>query len=368
MKTLQITIIALLSITLLSSSVVYAEDMMDDKPIQNSTSPVYEDMTDDNETMEEWPIVVQLRAMIAELEAKIAELQEDKQKKNAKIAELRDKLKAKTNQSENQDVKLQDKLEKKNAKIAELEDVIENKDAKIDHLKEKVDRKIDNKQEKVGAMNIEKQNSKEDIIKMTGLHKIILERIQKQGHDEMVRGHDYQKPLNLSVLIDIFDIQKEDVPLPPSRIPISPDHVIWYWGSNYGEAYRVGEAGGYLHIMFYHHPDTILEIIEPNNNVVSLNVTVFGGLGHNTPGVSWIDYQLTQVGNYTWQLLHEDSNYGEQSLNGTVTVYEFPCDSTQYTCYDDPLWSSLIPDNTHWRESKQSVCELIPDTWKCRDY
>ena len=153
MKTLHITIIALLSITLLSSSVVYAEDMMEDGPIQNSTNHVYEDMTDDNETMEEWPIVIQLRAMIAELEAKITELQEDKQNKNAKIAELRDKLKAKTNQSENQDVKLQDKLDRKNAKIAELETALDNKDAKIKHLKEKVDRKIANKQEKVGAMD-----------------------------------------------------------------------------------------------------------------------------------------------------------------------------------------------------------------------
>ena len=153
MKTLNITIIVLLSITLLSSSVVYAEDMMDDKPIQNGTSPVNDGMmTEDNETMEEWPIVVQLRAMIAELEAKIAELQEDKQKKNAKIAELRDKLKVKTSQTENQDVKLQDKLDRKNAKIAELEAALDNKDAKIDHLKEKVDRKIDNKNEKLGAM------------------------------------------------------------------------------------------------------------------------------------------------------------------------------------------------------------------------
>ena len=160
MQTLQITIIAILSITLLSSSVVYAEDMMEDGPIQNSTSPVYEDMTDDNETMEEWPIVIQLRAMIAELEAtitgletKITELREDKQNKNAKIAELRDKLKAKNNQTENQDVKLQTKLENKNAKIDRLEDKIVKLEKIIDRKDSKIDRKdtnVDNKKEKIG--------------------------------------------------------------------------------------------------------------------------------------------------------------------------------------------------------------------------
>ncbi len=172
MKTFNITIIALLSITLLSSSVAYAdsheEDMRMNGPIQNSTGSVTDDM------MEEWPIVIQLRAMIAELEAKIAELQEDKQKKNAKIAELqedkqkknakiaelRDKLKAKTSQTENQDVKLQDKLDRKNAKNAELEDALDNKDAKIDHLKEKVDRKIDNKNEKLDAMKAQMSEMK----------------------------------------------------------------------------------------------------------------------------------------------------------------------------------------------------------------
>ena len=133
----------------------YVDEMTKD-PIQNSTSPV-------NEEMELNPIIVQLRAMIAELEAKIAELQEDKQNKNAKIAELRDKLKAKNNQAENQDAKLETKLEKKNAKIAELEDVIENKDAKIKHLKEKVDRKIANKQEKVGAMDEKMSDMKDEM-------------------------------------------------------------------------------------------------------------------------------------------------------------------------------------------------------------
>ena len=124
MKTLHITIIALLSITLLSSSVVYANP----------------------------DLIAELEAKIAELEAKITELQEDKQNKNDRIAELRDKLKAKTNQTENQDTKLQAKLDKKNAVIAELEETIDNKDAKIKHLKEKVDRKIDNKNQKLDAM------------------------------------------------------------------------------------------------------------------------------------------------------------------------------------------------------------------------
>ena len=160
MKTLNITIIVLLSITLLSSSVVYAEDMMDDKPIQNGTSPVNDGMmTEDNETMEEWPIVVQLRAIIAELEAtitgletKITELKEDKQNKNAKITELRDKLKAKNNQDENQDVKLQAKLDKKDAKIDRLENKIVKLEEIIDRKDSKIDRKdtnIDNKKEKL---------------------------------------------------------------------------------------------------------------------------------------------------------------------------------------------------------------------------
>ena len=136
------------------------EDMMEDGPIQNSTNHVYEDMTDDNEEMEEWPIVVQLRTMIAELEAtitgleaKITELKEDKQNKNAKIAELRDKLKAKNNQTENQDVKLQTKLENKNAKIDRLENKIVKLEKIIDRKDSKIDRKdtnVDNKKEKIG--------------------------------------------------------------------------------------------------------------------------------------------------------------------------------------------------------------------------
>ena len=135
MKTLHITIVALLSITLLSSSVVYANP----------------------------DLIAQLEAKIAELEAKITELKEDKQNKNAKIAELRDKLKTKNSQAENQDVKLEAKLEKKNAKIAELEEIIDNKNAKIDHLKEKVDRKIDNKNEKVGALNEKMSDMKDEM-------------------------------------------------------------------------------------------------------------------------------------------------------------------------------------------------------------
>ena len=373
MKTLQITIVALLSITLLSSSVAYAEDMMEDGPIQNSTNHVYEDMTDDNETMEEWPIVIQLRAMIAELEAKIAELQEDKQNKNAKIAELRDKLKAKNNQAENQDAKLQAKLDKKNAKIAELEEIIDNKDAKITHLKEKVDRKIANKQEKVGAMNIEKQNSKEDMIKMTGLHQGLLENIQRTSwHAYDSSGYNFEKGINLNALIDILDIQKEDLPLPPSHSPITPTDVQTYWGTMDESGDRVGEVGSSFYIIFTHHPDKIIEITEPNNNVVSLNVTIFGGLGHNTPGVSWINYQLTQVGNYTWQELDENGeveittkgyhngthyNYIPNPHNGTITVYEHLCDSTAYTCYGDPLWDGLIKGG-YGVGNTERLCEI----------
>ena len=124
-KTLHITIIALLSVTLLSGGLVYADPQ----------------------------IIAQLEAKIAELEAKINELKEDKQNKNAKIDELRDKLKAKNNQTENQDVKLQAKLENKNAKIDRLENKIVKLEEIIDRKDSKIDRKdtnVDKKKEKLG--------------------------------------------------------------------------------------------------------------------------------------------------------------------------------------------------------------------------
>ena len=128
MKTLHITIIALLSVTLLSSGLVYADP-----------------------------------EIIAQLEAKIQELTDKLQNKNAKIDELRDKLKVKTNDIE----KLENRLDRKNAKNAELEDALDNKDAKIKHLKEKVDRKIDNKNQKLDAMKTqmgEMQSSEDDLL------------------------------------------------------------------------------------------------------------------------------------------------------------------------------------------------------------
>ena len=123
MKTLQITIIALLSVTLLSGGLVYANP----------------------------DLVAQLEAKIAELEAKIQEYKDKLQNKNAKIDELRDKLKVKTNDIE----KLENRLDRKNAKNVELEETIETKNAKITHLKEKVDRKIDNKNQKLDAMKVQ---------------------------------------------------------------------------------------------------------------------------------------------------------------------------------------------------------------------
>ena len=123
------------------------DDMMTTDPIQNSTSF--------NEEMEEWSIVVQLRAMIAELEAKINELKEDKQNKNARIDTLKDKLETKTKEIDNQKAKFETKLDKKDAKIdklenkiVKLEDIIDRKDSKIDRK----DTNIDNKKEKLDAM------------------------------------------------------------------------------------------------------------------------------------------------------------------------------------------------------------------------
>ena len=134
MKTLQITLIALLSVTLLSSGIVYADP----------------------------EIIAQLEAKIAELEAKIVELKEDKQKKNAQIDELRDKLKTKTKQIDNlndrldnQKAKFETKLDKKDVKIDKLENKIVKLEDIIDRKNSKIDRKdtnIDNKKEKLAIM------------------------------------------------------------------------------------------------------------------------------------------------------------------------------------------------------------------------
>ena len=367
MKTLHITIIALLSITLLSSGIVYAEDMtehMTEKDqIQNSTNSF-------NEEMEEWPIVVQLRAMIAELEAKIAELQEDKQKKNAKIAELRDKLKAKNNQAENQDEKLEAKLEKKNAKIAELETALDNKDAKIAHLKEKVDRKIANKHEKVGALN-EKMSDMDDKMVLVKAHlngaKIYEDR--ESLLQAYLDSGQHQRIFVQTQLTDLFDIQKEDLPLPPYRGPIGPNSISIYTGFEEHDKIRNGEVGGTIAIYFMHDNYTTIEITEPNNNVVSFNVTVFGGLGDNTPGMSYIKHQLTQVGNYTWQQFDENGevlyrNWSDRYINGTIIIHEIPCDSTQHTCYGDPLWDGLIKDRIYDIWGKW--CEFNPQRYHCQ--
>ena len=124
MTTLQITIIVLLSITLLSSSVAYANP----------------------------DLIAQLEIKIAELEAKINELKEDKQKKNAqiskqadKIAELKeekqnknaiiDKKDAKIDQLENKIVKLEDIIDRKNNKLDRRDASIENKNEKLDDMK-----------------------------------------------------------------------------------------------------------------------------------------------------------------------------------------------------------------------------------------
>ena len=402
MKTLHITVIALLSITLLSSSVVYAEEMTEDGPIQNSTNHVYEDMTDDNETMEEWPIVVQLRAMIAELEAKIAELKEDKQNKNAKIAELRDKLKAKTNQTENQDEKLEAKLEKKNAKIAELEAALDNKDAKIQHLKEKVDRKIANKQEKVGTMKgqMDEMMTEDQKNKDT-----VLQQLLTAGH--------HQNSFEPTQLTNMLDIQQEDFPLPPYPT-VEPN--LFGCGTNTPAVFpkNVSLIAASLFSFDLHYNCNVLsqnlptwksleygiaEITDPNG-ITTLVESQYAG-NWQSPWENQT-YALVESGVYTWQITIDDhieftdppnavnfngtlwcGNYREEPscgkipaeayvvinrndssyyfsnefveipsnegyttpivfLNGTITVPEYSCDSTKFTCPDDSRWANLL--------------------------
>ena len=109
MKTLQITLIAVISVTLLSSGIVYADP----------------------------EIIAQLQQKIAELEVTItglettvADLKEDKQAKNDRMDVLRDKLKFKTQDIE----KLEAKIDRKIAKIDQLEsktDTLENQIADL---------------------------------------------------------------------------------------------------------------------------------------------------------------------------------------------------------------------------------------------
>ena len=163
MKTLHITIIALLSITLLSSSVAYANP----------------DLIAELEAK-----IAELEATITGLETNVTELKEDKQNKNAKFDKLKDRL-------ENKIAELESKVDNKNTKIAEFEEIVETKDAKIDHLKEKVDRKIANKQEKVGIAqdDLNAQSSEIESLKATLQNQTAIIESMKTQMSEMT---DYE--------------------------------------------------------------------------------------------------------------------------------------------------------------------------------
>ena len=354
MKTLHITVIVLLSITLLSSSVAYANP----------------------------DLIAELEAKIAELEAKINELKEDKQNKNAKIDELRDKLKSKNNQTENQDAKLQAKLDKKNAKIAELETALDNKDAKIKHLKEKVDRKIANKQEKVGAMKVqmgemmtEDQENKDTV----------LQQLLDAGH--------HQNSFKPTQLTNILGIQSEDLPLPPyPRIHMVP---FCNGGAISIPKNSTVEAGTTMtfqsHWSCHWYGNSIFEITEPDGDI-AIVYEHRDGFWSNIVNA----YQFEESGVYTWQLVDKADNstvrdsraghlgyldgkidnepipaehiiqtdsstrylngtvitythYNERVYwNGTITVLENMCDSTKFTCIDDSNWENLMGGIIQW--------------------
>ena len=119
MKTLHLAIVVVLAVTLLSSSVVYANP----------------------------DIIAQLEAKITELENKIKNKEAKIDAKKQKVNELKSQLEVKTKNLE----EVTAKLDQKNRKIDRLEN-------KIEEFREKLDRKntkLDNKQDKIDYLKIQ---------------------------------------------------------------------------------------------------------------------------------------------------------------------------------------------------------------------
>ena len=149
---------------------------------------------------------------IAQLEAKIAELKEDKQNKNAHIDKLKDRL-------ENQNTKFEDKLDKKNAKIDQLEN-------KIVTLKETIDRKdtnIDKKKEKLGAMKGQMSDMKDEmrVWKSTSYYSLF-------GNGD-IAGHTYKDENGKKVWKSWFD---NDVLKYHKYVDENGNKVVKEWNDN----------------------------------------------------------------------------------------------------------------------------------------